>query len=134
MSWFEFKSGTFWLFYLYPCLCGESRLLVLWCAGDRYDMVGSNEDRGRCRRPVARTKDDQTQVGYSVVARSIGRVTLCVIYTVHKEMRSAGFLVEPRNHGLRFVSGLASKPLGWVYWFGLKTKVDSWSGVWPQNH
>jgi hypothetical protein len=22
-------------------LCGESRLLVSWCAGDRYDMAGS---------------------------------------------------------------------------------------------
>jgi hypothetical protein len=33
------------------CLCGESRLLVLWCVGDRCDMVGSDEDRGRSRRP-----------------------------------------------------------------------------------
>jgi hypothetical protein len=30
---------------------GESCLLVLCCAGDRCDMVGSDEDRGRSRRP-----------------------------------------------------------------------------------
>jgi hypothetical protein len=36
-----------------------------------------------------------------------------VVYTVHVETRSAGFLVEPQNQGGRFVSGLASKPLGW---------------------
>jgi hypothetical protein len=42
-----------------------------------------------------------------------GRVTPCVVCTVHKETRSADFLVEPQNQGRRFVSGLASKPLGW---------------------
>jgi hypothetical protein len=36
-------------------------------------------------------------------------------------MMSAGFLVEPQNQGRWFVSGLASKPLGWF------------SLVWPQN-
>jgi hypothetical protein len=41
------------------------------------------------------------------------------------EMRSAGFLVEPRNQGRRFVSGLASKPLGRFLRFGLKTGGDS---------
>jgi hypothetical protein len=28
-----------------------------------------------------------------------------------------GFLIEPQNQGLLFVSGLASKPLGRVSWF-----------------
>jgi hypothetical protein len=37
-------------------LCGESHLLVSWCVGDRCDMVDSNEDHGRSRRPGA---DDQ---------------------------------------------------------------------------
>jgi hypothetical protein len=49
--------------------------------------------------------------GYLVVRRSGGRVTLCAVYTVHVEMRSTCFLVEPQNQGQRFVSGLASKPL-----------------------
>jgi hypothetical protein len=52
------------------------------------------------------------QVGYSVAERSRGRVAPCVVCTVHVEMRSVGFLVEPQNQGRRFVSGLASKPLG----------------------
>jgi hypothetical protein len=35
---------------------GESRLLVSWCAGGKCGMAGSDEDRGRSRRPGA---DDQ---------------------------------------------------------------------------
>jgi hypothetical protein len=49
--------------------------------------------------------------GYLVAARLGSWVTLCVVYTVQKEMRSASFLVEPQNQGQRFVRGLASKPL-----------------------
>jgi hypothetical protein len=41
-------------------------------------------------------------------------VTSYALCTINKEMRSAGFLVEPQNQGQRFVSGLASKPLGWL--------------------
>jgi hypothetical protein len=53
---------------------------------------------------------------------------------MHVAMKSADFLVEPENQGRRFVSGLASKPLGRLVidlaskpmatvceWFGLKT-------------
>jgi hypothetical protein len=50
------------------------------------------------------------QIGYLMVGRSGGQVTLGVIYTVHEETRSVGFLVEPQ------------------------TKVDGLSVVWPQNH
>jgi hypothetical protein len=50
---------------------------------------------------------------------------LCTVCTVHVETRSAGFLVEPQNQGRRFISGLASKLLGWLstvcQWFCLKT-------------
>jgi hypothetical protein len=52
-----------------------------------------------------------TQVGYSVAGRSRGRMTPCAVCTVHMEMRCTSFLVEPQNQGLRFVSGLALKPL-----------------------
>jgi hypothetical protein len=38
-----------------------------------------------------------TRVEYSVVGRSRGQVALCAVCTVHMEMRSAGFLVEPQN-------------------------------------
>jgi hypothetical protein len=57
---------------------------------------------------VQKTGDGQAQVGYSVARRSRGRVTLCVICTVHEEMRSVNFLVWPQNK----VDGLASIPLG----------------------
>jgi hypothetical protein len=60
-------------------------------------------------------------VGYSVAGRSKGRVTLCAVCTMHVEARSVGFLVEPQNQGRRFVSGLASKPVG------------QFSLVWLQN-
>jgi hypothetical protein len=58
------------------------------------------------------------------------------------EMRSTGFLVEPQNQGLRFVSGLAlkpvvtvfsglaSKPVMTVSWLSLKIKVVEGFHVW----
>jgi hypothetical protein len=39
-------------------------------------------------------------------------MTPCMVCTVHVEMRSTSFLVEPQNEGQWFVSGMASKPLG----------------------
>jgi hypothetical protein len=48
-------------------------------------------------------------------------VMLCAVCIVPVEMRSVGFLVEPQNHGQRYVSGLASKPLGRLL------------SVWPRN-
>jgi hypothetical protein len=35
------------------CSCEESRLLVSWCVSGRCGMTGSDEDRGRSRRPDA---------------------------------------------------------------------------------
>jgi hypothetical protein len=63
-------------------------------------MVGSNDDHGRSRRHGVEDKR-QVHVRYLVAGRSIGRVTLCAVCTVHKEMRSARFLVEPQNLGQR---------------------------------
>jgi hypothetical protein len=40
-------------FYFYSCSCGESCLLVLWCVGDMCDMVDSDDDLDRSRRPAA---------------------------------------------------------------------------------
>jgi hypothetical protein len=39
------------------------------------------------------------------------------------ETRKVGFLVEPQNQGRRFVSGFASKPLGW---FSLDWLQNQW--------
>jgi hypothetical protein len=52
---------------------------------------------------VQRTEDDQAQVGYSVVGQSRCWVMLCVVCTVHKETRSACFLIYPQNQGGRFL-------------------------------
>jgi hypothetical protein len=72
-------------------------------------------------------------VGYSVAGRLRGRVALCAVYTVHVEMRSTGFLVEPQNQGLRFVSDLALKPLGRLVG-GLGSKPpELFPLVWRQN-
>jgi hypothetical protein len=64
--------------------------------------------------------------------QSRGRVALCAVCTVHVESTSAGFLVETQNQGRRFVSDLASKPLGRFLWFGLKTCGNGFL-VEPQN-
>jgi hypothetical protein len=44
---------------------------------------------------VQMTWDGQAQVRYSVARRSRSRVILCVVCTVHKEIRRANFLVWP---------------------------------------
>jgi hypothetical protein len=85
---------------------------------------------------VQRTEDDQAHVGYSVAGRSRGQVTLCVVYTVHKEMRSADFLVQPLNQGQRFFQigpqnqpmwfgDLAHKITATVSWFVSQNQVDN---------
>jgi hypothetical protein len=52
-------------------------------------------------------------------------VASCAVCTVHVEMSSVGFLVEPRDQGPWFVSGFASKPLGrFLIGLGLKTDGD----------
>jgi hypothetical protein len=58
---------------------------------------------------------------------------LCAVYTVHVETRSVSFLVEPQNQGRRFVSGLASKPLGWFSPVWLQNRWRRFLPVWPQN-
>jgi hypothetical protein len=71
-------------------------------------------------------------------------VALCAVCTVHVEIRSVGFLIEPQNQGRQFVSGLASKPLGrfslvwhqnrWDGFFGLYLKTDNCGLViWPSK-
>jgi hypothetical protein len=80
-----------------------------------------------------------TQVEYSVAGQSRGRVASCAVCTVHVEMRSMGFLIEPQNQGRRFVpqnqsddfsSIWASKPMTTVCeWFGLKTTRTVFTGL-----
>jgi hypothetical protein len=51
--------------------CGESRLLVSWCVGDRCDMAGSDEDSSKSRRSGA---EDQvwSSTGRVLGVRTIG--------------------------------------------------------------
>jgi hypothetical protein len=85
-----------------------------WCAVMR--IMAGVEDL------VQRTGDGR--IGWVLDGRrSRGRVAPCAVSTVHVEMRSASFLVEPQNQGRWFVSGLASKPLG-RFLIGLGLKID----------
>jgi hypothetical protein len=59
-------------------------------------MVDSDEDLGRSRRPGLEDRG-WSSTGRVLDGRTIGRSG----DTVHKETRSAGFLVEPQNQGLR---------------------------------
>jgi hypothetical protein len=130
---FEFEFRTFWSFYLYPCSCRESCLLVSWCVGGRCDMVGSDEDHDRSRRPGAEDRR-WWSTGQVLGGQTIGgRVTLCAVCTVHKEMRSTGFLVWPQNQGWWFVSGLTSKPLRRFLPVWSQNQSRRFFPVWPQN-
>jgi hypothetical protein len=44
------NTGHFGSFNFILVSCGESQLLVSWCACDKYDMAGSDDDSGRSRR------------------------------------------------------------------------------------
>jgi hypothetical protein len=65
---------------------------------------------------VQRIRDGQAHVEYSVARWSGGQVTLCAVCTVHNEMRSVDFLVEPQNQGWR------------ISWLSLRTKVGGFLG------
>jgi hypothetical protein len=142
---FEFESGTVLFCFPFILFCLENHVSLsrgvlvagaAWCAAMRI-VVGVGD--------LVQRTGMVAQVGYSVVERSRGRVAPCAVCTWHVETRSTGFLVEPQNHGQRFVSGLASKPLGrflavWpqnlLRWFLLVWPQNQWqqfSPVWPQN-
>jgi hypothetical protein len=71
-------------------------------------------------------------------------MTLCVICTVHKEMRSASFLVEPQNQGRRVFrfgsqyrqlqfSDLVNKIITMIFWFVPQNQVGYDLSVVSQN-
>jgi hypothetical protein len=63
-------------------------------------MTGSEEDHGRSSRPDAedrRWSDTGRVLGGQTIGRLGGRVMLCMVCTMHMDIKSAGFLVEPQN-------------------------------------
>jgi hypothetical protein len=73
MLWFEFKSGIFRLFYPIICSCRELCLLVSWCVGNKCDMVSSDEDLGRSRRPDVEDRG-WSNIGRVLGGRTVGRL------------------------------------------------------------
>jgi hypothetical protein len=68
----------------YLCSCRESHLLVLWCVCDKCDMMDSDEDLGRSRRPSA---EDQiwSSTSWVLGGRMIGRSgdAVCGLHYAH---------------------------------------------------
>jgi hypothetical protein len=72
--------------------CGESRLLVSWCVGDKYDMTGSDEDRGKSRKPGAVDRG-RSRTGRVLSGRMIRRSgdAICGMHRAHRD-EERGFL------------------------------------------
>jgi hypothetical protein len=95
---------------LLSTLCGESCLLILWRPGDRCNMVGSDEDHGRSRRPGTEDRG-WSSTGWVLSGRTIGR-----LYDAMCGLRHAR---GDQEH--RFL-GRASQPKSmFCQWSGLKT-------------
>jgi hypothetical protein len=91
---FEYESGKFSWFYL----CYLSWLENHACLSHGVWMIGATlravmRIMSGVGDLVQRTGDDQAQVGYLEAGGLRGRVTLCMVCTVHKETRSTSFLV-----------------------------------------
>jgi hypothetical protein len=62
--------------------CGESHLLVSWCAGDTCGMAGSGEDHGRSRRSDAENRG-WSSTCQIIDGRTIGR-SGDAVYGLHR--------------------------------------------------
>jgi hypothetical protein len=69
---FEFEFGKFRWIYPLSYLYGETHLHVSWCAGDRCNMAGSDEDHGRSRRPGVEDRG-RSSTGQVLSGRTIER-------------------------------------------------------------
>jgi hypothetical protein len=100
------------------CSCGELRLLISWCVGDRHDMMGSDEDHGRNRRPGAE------DWGWSSTGRVLGGWTVEMSGdTVCGLHRAEGyeereFLDLASNQGRRFLPVSPQNRWLQVFWIG----------------
>jgi hypothetical protein len=121
---FEFGIVLFYFSFIFVSF-DESCLLVSWCECGRCGMTCSDEDHGRSRRPGVEDWGWSHKSSTRWPSNREVWVAPCAVCTMHVKMRKAGFLVEPQKQGRRFVSGLASKPLGrFLIGLGLKTDGD----------
>jgi hypothetical protein len=87
--------------------CGESRLLISWCARGRCGMAGNDEDHGSSWRPSVEDRGWSHMLG-----------------TRWPDDREVGWC--------RVRSALCTWRRGaWISWLSFKTKVDGLSVVWP---
>jgi hypothetical protein len=104
-------QGKFSVVLPLSILCGESRLLVSWCAGDRCDMAGSNDDRGRSRRPGIEDRG-WSSTGWVLGGRTIKRLSdaMCGLHRAQgdEEHVFLSLALKPRA---AVSPGLASKPV-----------------------
>jgi hypothetical protein len=120
--------------------CGESRLLVSCCAGDRCGMAGSNEDRGRNRRPGAEDRGWSYRSGtWWLDDREIG--WRCGLHRARgdEEREFFGWASKPRSTVCQWFDLKTTrtvyqwfdlKTTGTIYqWFDLKTTGTIFSGL-----
>jgi hypothetical protein len=84
--------GHFSSFIIIFVLFGKSCLLVSWCAGDRCNMTGSDEDHGKSRR-LGTEDRGWSGIGRVLGGRMIERSgdTVCALYHVQAD-EEHGFL------------------------------------------
>jgi hypothetical protein len=84
--------GHFFGFTFIFISCGESHLLVSWCAGDRCGMAGSDEDRGRSKSPSAEDRGGSS-TSWILGGRTIERLgdTVYGLHHAHRD-EERGFL------------------------------------------
>jgi hypothetical protein len=102
--------GHFGSFTFIFVSCGESRLIVSWCASGRCGMVGSDKDRGKSMRPDAEDR------GWSTTDRVLDGQTIersgDTVCSLH---RACG------DEERRFVGWGSKSRLTVCQWFCLKT-------------
>jgi hypothetical protein len=108
-------------------------LLVSWCAGGRCGMACSEEDCGRSRRPGVEDQGWSHRSGTRWPGdREVGwRCVWSAPGTWRLGARVSWLSLKTK--GGRFVSGLASKPLGRFLSVWPQNWWRRFSPVWPQN-
>jgi hypothetical protein len=129
---------------LLSILCGESRLLVSWCVGDRCNMAGSDENLDRSRGPSV---EDQgwSRIGRVLGGQTIGRSgdAVCGLHRAQRDEehvflgltskpRSTVFRFGPQNRQLWF-GNLGLKITVTISWFVPQNQAGDGLSVAPQN-